>query len=86
MSKFDSMWIFSKISFALGFFTELMSVIADKKLTVDEIVRLVNMLLMAFAEDVKIKSTDINIAMKEDGGVSVDLAAEFVQKLAKKLD
>lgn len=81
MTKFDSMWFFQKISFAMMLMNNIILALGDKKLTLEEIVNLVNIILGAVAEDISLKVDDIRVFAKQDGRVMIELSPELVSKL-----
>ena len=82
MSKIDSMWFFQKISLGLALVNGLMIALADNKITVPEIVNLINTVIGGIAPDLKINVSDITINENADGSVSLNISKELVEKLA----
>ena len=82
MSKIDSMWFFQKISLGLALVNGIMLALADNKITVSEMVNLINTVMMGIAPDLKIGMDDITIVENADGSVSLNLSADLVSKLS----
>ena len=82
MSKIDSMWFFQKISLGLSLVNGIMLALADNKITVSELVNMVNLVMAGIAPDLKIGLDDITIIENPDGSVAITLSAELVSKLA----
>ena len=85
MGKIDSMWFFQKLSLGLAIVNGIALALVDKKVTVDEIINLINTLLMGVADDLKITLADLQITTNSDGSVSITLSKELVDKLNFKV-
>lgn len=77
----DSMWFFQKISLGLALVNGILVAMADKKLTAQEIINLMNIALAGIAEDIKIGIDDVSFIFNDDGSMDIHLSAKLVDKL-----
>lgn len=78
----DSMWFFQKLTLGLALVNGILMALADKKLTLEEIVGIVNSILAGFADDLKISIDDLDIELTDDGAVIITLEPDLAKKLA----
>lgn len=78
----DSMWFFQKLTLGLALVNGILMALADKKLTLEEIVGIVNSILAGFADDLKISIDDLNIELTDDEAVIITLEPDLAKKLA----
>ncbi len=81
----NSMWFFQKISLGMAIVNAILMALADSKITMDEIVNIVNTILQGFAEDVKLNADDLQVFYKEDGSIAIMLSADLVAKMSAEL-
>lgn len=82
MSKIDAMWFFQKMSLGLMIVNAIGMALADKKITVTEMIQIISPVLQSVAPDVKIGPNDIMLEERVDGSVAVVLSPYLVDKLA----
>lgn len=82
MSKIDAMWFFQKMSLGLMVVNAIGMALADKKITVSEMIQIVQPVVQTVAPDVKIGPNDIAFEERADGSVAIVLSAYLVDKLA----
>ena len=78
----DSLWFFQKISLGLALVNGILLAMADNKLTIDEIVSLINTAIAGFAPDMKISVDDIQIEYTDDKALVITLEPELVNKFS----
>lgn len=81
----ESMWFFQKLTLGLAIVNGILMAMADKNLTLAEIVSIINSILAGFADDLKIKVEDLNIELMDDGAVVITLEPDLAKKLAIKI-
>lgn len=82
MSKIDAMWFFQKMSLGLTIVNAIGMALADKKITVAEMLQIIQPVLQSVAPDVKIGPNDIMFEERVDGSVAIVLSPYLVDKLA----
>jgi len=85
MSKIDAMWFFQKMSLGLVVVNAIGMALADKKITVSEMIQIVQPVVQVVAPDVKIMPEDILFEERQDGSVAIVLSANLVDKMAFKV-
>ena len=81
-NKIDAMWFFQKLSLGLMVVNTIGMALADKKITVSEMIQIVQPVVQAVAPDVKIGPNDIAFEERQDGSVAIVLSPYLVDKLA----
>lgn len=82
MSKIDAMWFFQKMSLGLMVVNAIGMALADKKITVNEMIQIIQPVVQTVAPDVKISPNDISFEERVDGSVAIVLSPYLVDKLA----
>ena len=81
----NSMWFFQKISLGMAIVNAILMALADSKITMDEIVNIVNTILQGFAEDIKLNADDLTVLYNSDGSISISISSNLVSKLSAEL-
>lgn len=81
-NKINAMWFFEKMSLGLLVVNAIGMALADKKITVSEMIQIVQPIIMTVAPDVKISPNDIAFEYRQDGSVAIVISPYLVEKLA----
>jgi hypothetical protein len=85
MGKIDAMWFFQKMSLGLMVVNTIGIALADSKITVSELIQIVQPLVQTVAPDVKLSPNDISFEERADGSVAIVLSPYLVDKMAFKM-
>lgn len=79
-----NMWFYEKIMVGMSIVTAILVAIMDGKLTIAEIINIVNTAISGFGSDLKLKPSDLEITPREDGGLNIGIGPDVVKHLEIK--
>lgn len=85
MGKIDAMWFFQKLQMGMSIVGGISLALMDNKITVPELIQIINPVIQVVAPDVKISPNDISFEERADGSVAIVLSPYLVDKLAFKV-